>query len=576
MIKRITSSIGLMLRVLKNALLRPVRAIRSHIDNIFSAGRVANAVPGAVKGLPKALKRKPEKREDYFDWGRIYVAKSLVLVLSIVIIAVPLLWIFLLNPLFTSLWWVRDFNIGDEALKNYSGKVRIFYDEQRESLQFEGRLKDGNYEEYGEEHWENGRYKYVGNYLQGVFSGSGILYNEDGSVLYRGDFAQGKYDGSGELSEDGLTYSGEFSGGILQGSGVVTKDGVTLYTGGFTDGLKEGTGKENYPSGKLHYTGTFSAGLPQGSLLEYYENGTLKYNGGFVAGKYSGNGTLYSESGEKLYSGGFELGEYSGTGTLYSSGKKLYSGEFESGAYCGSGTLYGSDGTVTAGTFDMGVITGAAVRTYPDGTRYEGCFSGGAPGGVGVLTDAAGNEIYSGQFMDGDIDLVKLVQMESQAAAELFPTAERTVETSGFWLEDGNGTAIRCSFAQGDSPASVQSVYEKPVGGTKQYIKSAGDIYAPSAANVTEVSGAVLPAYAQRLGIPEQEVKCYSADYSGAVLYWWTDTDGLLLMRSCVRTDSVTVQPDESTPDTGLSDDEIKQLFEDIGLDIADFESLGF
>ena len=576
MIKRLTSTIELLLRVLKNAVLRPFRVIRSRMCNLFSATRIASAVPGAVKGLPNILKRKPEKREDYFDWGRIYVAKSLVLVVSLIIIAVPLLWILLLDPLFTSLWWVKDFYIEDEALDTYSGRVRIYYDEQRENLLFEGRLKDGDYEEYGEEHWESGRYRYAGDYSKGVYSGSGILYNEDGSILYRGEFSQGRYDGSGELNEGGLTYSGQFSGGILQGSGTITKDGVTLYTGGFTDGTKEGSGKENYSSGKLHYNGSFSAGLPQGSLLEYYENGTLKYNGGFVAGKYSGSGTLYSESGEKLYSGSFELGEYSGTGTLYSNGRKLYSGEFEGGAYCGSGTLYGSDGTITTGTFDMGVISGAAVRTYPDGTRYEGCFSGGAPSGVGALTDAAGNEVYSGQFLDGDIDLVKLVQMESQAAAELFPTAVKTVESSSFWLEDGNAVAIQCSFAQGDSPAAVQGVYEKPLGGIKQHINSAGDIHAPSSAEITEVSGAVLPSYAQRLNIPEQEVRCYSAEYSGAVLYWWTDMDGLLLMRSCTRSDSVTVQPDSGTADEVLTDDEIKQLFDDIGLDIADFESLGF
>ena len=76
MIKKISSGIALTIRVLKNALLRPFRVIYSKVNYMFSAGRVATAIPGAVKKLPKIAKRKPEKREDYFDWGSIYVALS--------------------------------------------------------------------------------------------------------------------------------------------------------------------------------------------------------------------------------------------------------------------------------------------------------------------------------------------------------------------------------------------------------------------------------------------------------------------------------------------------------------------
>ena len=90
MIKKISSGIALTIHVLKNALLRPFRVIYSKINYMFSAGRVATAIPGAVKKLPKIAKRKPEKREDYFDWGSIYVAKSLVLLVAVLLVAIPL------------------------------------------------------------------------------------------------------------------------------------------------------------------------------------------------------------------------------------------------------------------------------------------------------------------------------------------------------------------------------------------------------------------------------------------------------------------------------------------------------
>ena len=103
MIKKISSGIALTIRVLKNALLRPFRVIYSKINYMFSAGRVATAIPGAVKKLPKIAKRKPEKREDYFDWGSIYVAKSLVLLVAVLLVAIPLVYVFLLHPLFTKI-----------------------------------------------------------------------------------------------------------------------------------------------------------------------------------------------------------------------------------------------------------------------------------------------------------------------------------------------------------------------------------------------------------------------------------------------------------------------------------------
>lgn len=572
MIKKISSGIALTIRVLKNALLRPFRVIYSKINYMFSAGRVATAIPGAVKKLPKIAKRKPEKREDYFDWGSIYVAKSLVLLVAVLLVAIPLVYVFLLHPLFTSWWWVRDFRGNDAALSSYSGRVRIYYGEELDELRFEGRLKDGKYEEFGEEYWENGRNKYSGNYSEGQYSGSGILYLEDGTVLYHGEFADGKYNGSGELTENGRTFSGEFRNGVLQGSGTISQDGVVLFTGNFTDGIPEGAGKENYADGSLHYSGGFSGGVPHGEALEYYPDGTLKYNGRFTAGKYSGEGTLYDERGVKIYSGGFEMGEYSGTGTLYENGVRVYSGEFEKSLCSGSGTLYGSDGTVTAGTFKDGSVSGAAVRTYPNGMKYDGCFAGNIPEGTGTLTDAAGNTVYSGQFSGGDIAYGAIAGMDASEAAELFPGAVRTVQEDGFLLTVDCGIVLECSFAEGDVPAKVRAVYAVPVGGISVEIRSAEDIPAEGAYKVDSA----LPGIAEALGVSGSDVKCWAAAENGAVRYWWTSPDGVLLMNSA----AAGTAPESPADSAGGSDDEyggdIERLFEEIGLDIRDFESLGF
>lgn len=574
MIKKLTNGLALILRVLKNALLRPFRVVSSKFKYAFSVGRVTSAVPGAVKKFPKLARRRPEKREDYFDWGRIYVAKSLVLLVSVVVIAAVFLYIFVLHPLFTSWWWVKDMYFDDAAVSTYSGRVRLYYDQECTELKFEGRLSDGAAVEFGEEYWENGRHRYSGNYEKGKYSGSGILYLEDGTVLYRGAFADGRYNGSGELYQDGKIYAGEFKNGELQGSGTITCDGVLLFTGNFTDGVAQGVCKENYDDGSLHYSGDYSGGVPHGEALEYYRDGTLKYNGQFTAGKYNGNGTLYSGSGEKIYSGSFEMGEYSGSGTLYENGARLYSGEFENGVFSGSGTLYGADGTVTAGTFGDGKISGAAVRTYPNGMKYEGCFADGISSGSGSLSDAAGNTVYSGAFLDGDIDYSALTGLDAASVEEYFPGAVRSVADDCFRLTDRTGIILECSFAAGNEPAAVRAVYALPTGGVNMKIRSVTDIIAPSALSVTKTDG-ILPEQAQLLGIPEQDVTCYAVAYADTVVYWWAGSDGTLLMRSSHAVSAGTIPPADDQA-SGQEHDDIQKLFEDIGLDISDFESLGF
>ena len=266
------------------------------------------------------------------------------------------------------------------------------------------------------------------------------------------------------------------------------------------------------------------------------------------------------------------MGEYSGTGTLYENGARVYSGEFEKSLCSGSGTLYGSDGTVTVGTFKDGSVSGAAVRTYPNGMKYDGCFAGNIPEGTGTLTDAAGNMVYSGQFSGGDIAYGAIAGMDASEAAELFPGAVRTVQEDGFLLTVNCGIVLECSFAEGDVPAKVRAVYAVPVGGISVEISSAEDIPAEGAYQVDSA----LPGIAEALGVSGSDVKCWAAAENGAVRYWWTSPDGVLLMNSA----AAGTAPESPADSAGGSDDEhggdIERLFEEIGLDIRDFESLGF
>ena len=580
MIKKIISSIQMTGRVLKNLLLRPFRVINNKLTHFFSGGRVATALPGMVKKLPKILKTKPEKAEDYFDWGSIYVAKSLVALIAALLILLPLLYVFILHPLLTSWFWVKDFYTDDAALAAYSGRVRVYYDEQYEMLRFEGRLSDGQPVEKGVAYYENGRLNYDGEFEDGKPSGSGILYYEDGSVHYRGGFAQGEFNGAGELvMEDGKVYSGTFENGELQGNGSITVDDKLFYSGGFADSIPEGSGKQYHENGMVRYSGSFSAGVPHGLAMEYTDSGILKYNGMFTSGLYNGEGVLYADNGSKLYSGCFEMGCYCGSGTLYDNGTKRYTGEFENGLYNGSGTLYGSDGSVTTGTFADGEISGVAVRTYINGMKYDGCFEQDQPDGAGTLSDVTGGFSYSGMFSDGDFDYSRILGQDAMSVSESFPSLQQRIETDCFYLEDDAfGIAVEFSFASESASAAAKAVYTKPFAGSA-VIRSAGDINAASAVSV-KIADKKLPEWVEaKFRLDADRLVCYAAVYETTISYYWVDEVSEVLMLKSADGSYTGGGNDGNTngsEENKLTYEEIEALFGELGLDIKDFESLGF
>lgn len=582
MIKSLISSFKTIGRVLKNIIIRPFRTAYAKIKYILSGRKLISTVPGMAKKLPKILKTKPEKREDYFDWGSVYVAKSLVLLILVIVIALPLLYIFLFHPLLTKWFWVKDFHIDDSSLSSYSGRVRVYYDEKFEELEFEGRLEEGLAVNKGEEYYENGRNKYVGAFFEGVYEGDGILYYDDGAVKYRGEFVGGRFDGIGEYTdENSNVYSGTFSKGSINGRGTLTVDGNLYYDGNFSDGLMNGDGKTFYSDGTVNLSGTFTDGVLNGAGLEYYSNGMIKYNGTFVAGQYNGTGVLYAENGKKVYSGSFEMGAYSGSGTLYGeNGVKLYTGEFEDGIYSGSGTLYGADGSVTSGNFSEGEISGAAIRTFINGRRYEGCFSDNLMNGSGTLSDVTGNFTYSGAFLDNDFDYRTIIGAEPSAVKEAIPSLSQVVADDCFYLKDNAfGILIKCSFASGNNSAAVTEMYSKPVSGIETVISGEKDVNAPQASLVSKAEDEkIAPWAAAEFGIDADSVECYEAFYGDTAVYYWTDiSTGHLLLKSAKITSnfSDTESTAKSEDTFGLSEDEITNLLGELGLDPADFASLG-
>ena len=570
-------SILMVWRMLKSACLRPFRTLYARFRRATNLTRQASQiVPKVVKSVT-TVKVKPQKREDYVDAGPVYVAKSLIFIVIGAIIGLWLLGQFVVWPWMESRWFTARLWEQEEKAETYNGKVKLYYDEEKQLLAFEGRLEEGKKSGKGTEYYENGLQAFIGAFEEGLYEGQGKVLDTNGNVVYEGGFAQGLYEGEGKLYQDGkLVYEGTFvqgqydgqgklyqdeqliyEGGFVQGArtgqGKAYQDGVLVYEGGFEDGLYSGAGKTYYANGKVRAEClTYVAGKLDGACVLYYENGQKKYEGTFSQDEASGQGTLYNESGEKTYYGGFEAGLKSGTGTEYGvGGRKTYEGGFAQGQYDGTGTLYNADGTVLytggfsqgqyqgegllnleggytlEGTFTAGEVSGTARYSQNGTLLYEGGFSSGNAQGEGVLY-SGGVSVYTGAFSGGFIDGYSLLDMAVNDVRQQTFAGAQLLETEadrGFVIKnDGLNAAVFCNYGYNDAEIVVHRVY---LYGNGLLSKFAGDAFAAPAGYTDVRSVRETPLLIPGVAATAQTAHdCTRYTYEDYTLRIWTDEEG--------------------------------------------------
>lgn len=309
--------------------------------------------------LSSAL-QKPKSKDDYVLFKNKYISKKILLTGCV---ALGLGGYFLCAyayPWADGNLWRTSIEYGNEKYKNFSGKVRIYY---------------------------NNKTIYIGEMSDGKLSGKGKQYDENKKLVYEGEFEEDMYSGEGTLYQDDVAvYKGKFSDNLFEGSGEqYNLKGKMIYKGDFSLGQRSGKGIEYDPdTGKKIYSGNWVSDLREGDGTEFKDDGVSKiYKGAFVAGLYEGEGCLF-EDGQIKYKGNFAEGKYSGSGCLYDAetGKTIYDGNFANGKYEGEGSL-----------FDLN--SGKLV--------YKGSFLAGKADGQGESYDKLGAVIYKGDFSEGNI-----------------------------------------------------------------------------------------------------------------------------------------------------------------------------
>lgn len=419
LLRQLTNSFGIFFRTIRAFFTRKLVGAWSYLRRITNFSRQATKVATAsFQGAATAVK-KPTKREDYIETQRLFISKSFLILLAIGLVIAGLLAYFVVWPFILSHFLTARFYYEDEKLSDWSGRVIVCYDEEKQNPMYQGTLEDG------------------------LLQGKGREYDEAGLLRYEGNFVDGQRSGDGCLYEAGvLVYEGQFSDGEINGTGTAYEDGVKCYQGAFVDGLYEGSGTAYYPNGTKVYVGSFSAGV------------------------YEGEGTAYSEDGQICYKGSYSQGLYEGEGTAYDDeGRICYKGSFSAGLYEGSGTVYRADGDRIQSEFTAGVA-GGTIQWYKNGKLwYDGSADDLVPDGFGTLYAENGKVVYAGEFDRGTLDGAWLLDLTTAELREVFGEASLTEwdVSSGFCVENEVlGLTALCSFQQGETESKVYQIWFSP------------------------------------------------------------------------------------------------------------------
>lgn len=246
----------------------------------------------------------------------------------------------------------------------------IFYDiEYGDSYKYVGDFKEDKKEGYGIL-YENENFndksswvkKYSGWWKNDEKHGDALCYNSD-KLFYEGEMKDGYENGFGNrFYEDGtLQYKGYFKRNHYHGQGTLFYiEGTVCFEGIFKNGNPCNGTFYNFEDGSVHPTEIINGDYyTKGVLIEPETNGTIYHRGSFK------NGLFHGDAISKDYTGSFKDGKFHGRGTYHAIWKyKDYTGQFINGLFCDGKKLIHLDtnqivyeGTIKNEKYDTGIET---------------------------------------------------------------------------------------------------------------------------------------------------------------------------------------------------------------------------
>ena len=211
--------------------------------------------------------------------------------------------------------------------------------------------------------------EYIGQVLNGVKFGKGILKGKNNEVIYEGHWVNDYQHGEGkQVLDENTIYIGEFFEGIISGKGkiVSTSEKKYYYEGIFLNGEKHGHGEEIIHESR--YIGDFYEGKRHGRGKYFVENG-IYYEGQFENDKINGKVYLYWRK-----------------GIFYWSKDKYYDGEWKDNSISGFGIFYNKEVTYK-GHFIKDKKNGYGMNIYINKTKIIGKWVDDKLDGLAIVID---------------------------------------------------------------------------------------------------------------------------------------------------------------------------------------------
>lgn len=190
-------------------------------------------------------------------------------------------------------------------------------------LKYEGQFKDDKPTGKFTYYYGDGKVKTVSVYSDNGTVARVKTYDE----LYTKLMAEGKY--VNEKKDSTWTY---YTLDAKQESQLIS-------TETYAKGIKTGTWKTFYPSGKLFDSKIYKNDVLEGPWLEYFEDGTPRLKATYVKGALQGIATYYGLDGKKVAEGRFEKGLRHGVWIVVNEEGKLVNEKYNMGQLIGKPKL---------------------------------------------------------------------------------------------------------------------------------------------------------------------------------------------------------------------------------------------
>ena len=306
-----------------------------------------------------------------------------------------------------------DITMGNESWRGSFNHAEMLDGEGKydsPEISYEGFWKDAKFHGQGTLLKKIKRIRMSGRFENNRFANGELV---DGAVTFSGAFnSDEKVHGTGTEKTPEYTYTGEFSNGKRQGKGKQTMTNGNIKNGDFINGMLS-NGEFTCEEYKYHGIFLNDSFHGQGTLI--LKNGTIKrgnfqggslvsgtlecpeytYNGAFVNDRFHGNGKLTMKD-RSIKEGTFQNGEL--VNGKFEHADFTYVGVFANGQFNGNGTKTMKDGTVQQGTFQHGNIVSG---TFQCGSHtYVGSFANNVAHGYGKVTQSDGRTL-EGTFQNG-------------------------------------------------------------------------------------------------------------------------------------------------------------------------------